>query len=114
MTEGMLPTLEQTRLLNRTLTEKVLDRAASDPQWKQQLLDDPEAAMRAADFPETQQLQQMQQSARSRGAEVRGQGGIVDVGGYMDPGVYEDKVGGPRCYWTARQCVWATAYWEEY
>ena len=54
MTESLPPTLEQIRQLNRSLTEKVLDRAASDPAWKQQLLDDPEAA--TAEFAEAQRL----------------------------------------------------------
>jgi hypothetical protein len=59
--EGM-PTPEEFRQLNRSLMEKVLDRAASDPAWKQQLLDDPEAAMRAAGFPEVQRVEEMRQS----------------------------------------------------
>ncbi len=42
MTESISPTVEQIRQLNRTLTEKVLDRAVSDPAWTQQLLDDPQ------------------------------------------------------------------------
>jgi hypothetical protein len=107
MTEGMPPTLEQTRQLNRSLTEKVLDRAASDPQWKQLLLDDPEAAMRAANFPETQQLQQMQQSSRSRGAEVTGQHHDDD-----DGGSWGGPWGGSRCYWTW-YCVWWTWSWDQ-
>jgi hypothetical protein len=45
MTENMPPTLEQIRQLNPSLMEKVLDKALSDPLWKQQLLDDPETAM---------------------------------------------------------------------
>jgi hypothetical protein len=54
MTESTPPTTpEQLRQLNRTLMEKVLDRAASDPEWKRRLLDDPEAAITEADFPET-------------------------------------------------------------
>ena len=74
MTEGILPTLAQTRQLHRSLTEKVLDKAASDPQWKQQLIDDPEAAMRAANFPEAQQLEQMRASAgAAQEGEVTGQ-----------------------------------------
>ncbi len=100
MTEGMPPTLEQSRQLNRILTEKVLDRAASDPAWRQQLLDDPEGAMRAADFPETQQLQQM----RAGTAEVRGQTHDDPFGGPGGPG------GGPRCYWTW-YCIWWTWDW---
>jgi hypothetical protein len=75
MTEGMSPTLEEFRQLNRSLMEKVLDKAASDPQWKQQLLDDPEAAFRASGFPETQRIEEMRQSAATsqEEAEVSGQ-----------------------------------------
>ena len=41
--------------------EKILDKAASNPTWKQRLLDDPEAAMQEANFPETQQLEELRQ-----------------------------------------------------
>jgi hypothetical protein len=84
---------EEYRQLNRSLTQKVLDKAASDPQWKEQLLDDPEAAMRAANFPETQQLEQMEGGAGE--PETRGH--------YRHPG---DPI---CCTW---QCVWWTQYWE--
>ncbi len=70
MTEGMPPTPQEMRQLHRDLMDKVLDKACSDPQWKQQLLDDPQAAMRAANFPEAQQLEQILQK---EAAEVRGQ-----------------------------------------
>jgi hypothetical protein len=30
--------------------QKLLDRAASDPNWKQQLIDEPEAALREGGF----------------------------------------------------------------
>lgn len=76
MTENIPPS-DESRQLSRALTEKVLDRASSDPLWKQQLLDDPEVAMREANFPELQRIEQMRQSAEaaaSREAEVRGQG----------------------------------------
>ena len=56
--EGQPPTYEQTRQMYRSLTEKVLDRAASDPEWRQLLIDDPELAMREAEFEEAQQLEQ--------------------------------------------------------
>lgn len=73
-TESRPPISEERRQLNRSLTEKVLERAASDPRWKQQLLDDPEAAMRTADFPETQQILETQASAEApEEYEVRGQ-----------------------------------------
>ena len=52
MTSEQMPTPEEYRLLERTLTEKVLDRVCTDPQWKQLLLEDPEAAMQEAAFPE--------------------------------------------------------------
>ena len=101
MAKSVPPTMEQSRQLNRQLTEKVLDRAQSDPQWKQQLLDDPEAAMRSANFPETQQLQQMQASAgASQEGEVRGQFWPGGGGGG----------GGRRCYWTW-YCIWWTWDW---
>lgn len=66
-------TFEQMRQLNRSLTEKVLDRAASDPEWRQRLLDDPEAAMQEANFPETRELQQQGGPQRPREREVVGQ-----------------------------------------
>ncbi len=72
MAESTPPTFEQFRQLNRSLNERVLDRAQSDPQWRQRLLDDPELAMHEANFPEIQQLE-----AAGREEEVRGQ--VFDV-----------------------------------
>lgn len=106
MAEEQQPTLEQTKQLNRSLTEKVLDRACSDPQWKQRLLDDPEAAMREAGFPEAEKLQEIHQSSRppasEGGEEVRGQfwpggGGGGGGGGYG------------YCPW---YCYYHTYYWD--
>ena len=73
MTENMPPIPEHIRQLNRDLMEKVLDKAASDPEWKQLLLDDPEAAMLEAGFPEAERLREMQASAQFAQEEVRGQ-----------------------------------------
>ncbi len=74
MTEGTPPTTpEESRRLNRRLMEKILDRASSDPEWKQRLLDDPEAAIMEASFPEARQLREMQASMESQEAEVTGQ-----------------------------------------
>jgi hypothetical protein len=56
------PTLLHIQNLHRGLTEKVLDRAESDPAWKQLLLDDPEAAMREAGFPEDQRFREVYES----------------------------------------------------
>ncbi len=97
MTERMPPVPEEYRQLYRSLTEKMLDRAASDPQWKQQLLDDPEAAMRAANFPELERVEQMRAGAGE--GEVRGQALPGDEGGWVPP----------HCPW---QCRWWTAYWH--
>jgi hypothetical protein len=73
MTEGTPLTLEQLRRLNRDLMEKVLDKAQSDPEWKQRLLDDPEAAIAEAGFLEVHEIQQMQEaSAQLPTEEVRG------------------------------------------
>ena len=68
MAESTPPTFEQLRQLNRSLNEQVLNRAESDPRWKQLLLDDPELAMREANFPELPQIM-----AAGREDEVRGQ-----------------------------------------
>ncbi len=78
MTESMPPegqqplTQAQIRQLQRDLTEQVLDRAESDPDFRAQLLDDPELAMREANFPAAQQLGQR---GAPQEAEVTGQGG---------------------------------------
>jgi hypothetical protein len=67
---GSMPSQEEEfRQLHRSLFAKVLDKAASDPAWKQQLLDDPEAALRAAGFAETQRIEELRQTE----AEVTGQ-----------------------------------------
>src|SRR5947209_8638470 len=71
MTESMRPTRVQLQQLQQALTEKILDKACSDSQWKQKLIEDPELAMREADFPELQQLEQASQP--SGGGEVQGQ-----------------------------------------
>jgi hypothetical protein len=72
---GSVPTHEEEyRQLYRNLTEKVLDKAASDPQWKQQLLDEPQMALQAAGFPEIQRLDEVRQSAAPQEEEeVAGQ-----------------------------------------
>ena len=68
MTEGTPPTPpEQFRQLNRDLMEKVIDKAASDPAWKQRLLDDPEAAMAEAGFPEAQRLEELEELQEVQG-----------------------------------------------
>jgi hypothetical protein len=76
MVEGMPPTPQEMKQLSRDLMEKVLDKAGSDPAWRQQLLDDPEAALRTANFPEAQQIQQIRQKEAAE--EVRGQQRFVD------------------------------------
>jgi hypothetical protein len=59
--------IEENKQLLQSLTEKVLDRAASDPLWKERLLNDAEAAMREADFPEYQRLEEIRQEAEVQG-----------------------------------------------
>jgi hypothetical protein len=100
-------TLEQTRQLQRGLMEKLLDRAASDPQFKQQVLDDPEAAMR--EFPEAQQIMQMQgakqQAAQSQEGEVTGQA----MPG-SDPSTWGPP---PTGYYPIYNCVWYSMYYQQ-
>jgi hypothetical protein len=69
--EATIPTAREEYLqLRRSLTEKILDKAASDPQWKQRLLDDRDAVLREANFPETQRLRALSQEE----AEAQGHG----------------------------------------
>ena len=57
--EGQQPLSQaQSRQLRRRLAEKVLDKAESDPDWKQLLIEDSERAMREAAFPEAHELGQ--------------------------------------------------------
>ena len=72
MTEGTPLTPEQFRQLNRALMEKVLDKAASDPEWKQRFLDDPEAAVAEPGFPEAERLWETYEGAAAE-EEVTGQ-----------------------------------------
>jgi hypothetical protein len=102
MTEESTPylTLEQAKQLNRSLMEKLLDRAASDPTWKQQLLDDPEVALRESGFPEIQQIRRMEEQA--------------EVQGHTSSGSDLSLVGtsGPhQCQWTW-YCEWWTWRWH--
>jgi hypothetical protein len=69
---SMPPQVEEFRQLHRSLFAKVLDKAASDPAWKQQLLDDPDAALRAAGFTEPQRIEELRQREVQE-AEVTGQ-----------------------------------------
>ena len=91
MTEGTPLNQVEIRQLNRDLMEKVIDRAASDPEWKQRLLDDPEAAMREAGFPEARQLQEMLASVKAQEEkEVAGQ--VFDI--------TTSEICDTRCIWT--------------
>lgn len=67
----MVTPSEEHRQQMRSLTEKVLERAASDPHWKRRLLDDPEAAVREADFPELKRLDEISDEIRQE-EETRG------------------------------------------
>ncbi len=91
MTESTPPNLEQLRQLNRDLMEKVIDKAASDVAWKQRLLNNPEAAINEAGFPEARQIQEMQASMGAQEeAEVAGQVINITVSEICDT----------RCIWT--------------
>ncbi len=80
MTE-QIPTPEEYRLLEKTLMEKILDQAATDPQWKQLLLEDPEAAMQEAAFPETHRLMEMNERVRAMQEDAEAVGHL----GYAAP-----------------------------
>jgi hypothetical protein len=76
----MVAPKEEERQLMRSLSEKVLERAANDPLWKQRLLNDAPAAMREAGFPEVERLDEIRQQEE----EVRGHYGDLMT---LDPGL---------------------------
>ena len=66
----------------------MLDRAARDPFWKQRLIDDPDAALREADFPELKRLDEIRRMKEEQTAEVRGHlGDLMSLGGSEVGGV---------------------------
>jgi hypothetical protein len=71
--------MEDLQQLNRSLMAKVIDKACSDEQWKQRLLDDPEAAMQEAGFPEFEQGHQLMAETADVGPadEVRGHADVL-------------------------------------
>jgi hypothetical protein len=89
---------EEYKQLMESLTDKVLDRAASEPLWKERLLNDAEATMREAGFPEYQRLEEIRKEAE----EVRGH--------YMDY-MTLDPAGGAFEYYTTPKC---RKYWKTY
>ncbi len=95
MTEGTPPTPEEIRQLNRDLMQKILDKAAKDPVWKQLLLDNPEAAILEAGFPEAERLREMQASVEAAREET-------EVQGQMEP---------RSC--SKMRCYSSTLYWDE-
>ena len=80
MAEGITPP-EELRQLRGSLMEKVLDRAASDPAWKERYLDDPDAAMREAGFAEeVRRIEEVRQSLGTpHEAEVSGQAAPIRI-----------------------------------
>ena len=59
--------IEEHKQLLQSLTEKVLERAASDPLWKQRLLSDAPVAMLEAGFPELERLDEIRHEEEFRG-----------------------------------------------
>ena len=57
-------TQDEYRQLERDLREKILDKAANDPEWGRQYVESPDEAMQAANFPEAQKLAEMRQSLK--------------------------------------------------
>ena len=77
---------EEYRRLEREELQALLDRAANDPQWRQLLLDDPEAAL--ADLPEAQRLMTTPPPRAENVPDA-----LQEVAGQHRRGYWED------CYW---------------
>jgi hypothetical protein len=106
--EGQQPlTQAQIRQLHRSLTEQVLDRAASDPEWRQLLIEDPDRAMEDANFPEARELEQAPAEMEVVGQRRRG--GYYGYG-YGHYG-YGYGYGRRRCRWHwSRRWGWYRTY----
>lgn len=94
---------EELERLRRETMERVLDRAGSDPEWRQRLLDDPDAAM--ADFPETQRVREMQ-STPPEGVEPLP--AEPEVVGQHQHEEHHEHRGCWQCWWSY---YW---YWDYY
>lgn len=88
------PTQEEIQQLERGLMEKTLDKAASDPDWKQKLLDDPQAAIETSGFPEAQRMQEIRDNLKPYDPEA-------------------DEVRGHDDLVTLTVCVSATSFWVQ-
>ncbi|HYP19026.1 MAG TPA: FAD-dependent monooxygenase [Chloroflexia bacterium] len=73
--ESVSPDLVRLHKMRRALAEKVLDKACEDSEWKKQLIEDPQLAMRHANFPEYQQLQRAIQPNGAQGRRPGDRGG---------------------------------------
>ena len=92
---------EELERLRRETMERVLDRAGSDPEWRQRLLDDPEAAM--ADFSETQSMREMQ---------TRPPEGVEPLAAEAEVVGHHEHEHHHRGCW---QCYWSLYwYWDYY
>ncbi len=97
MTESIPPTTpEEIQQLKRDLLEKIIDRAASDPAWKQLLLDEPDAAMQEAGSPEAERIREVQVSMEAGEAEVAGH----EYGSHGNTGIRWGNADILTCYGT--------------
>jgi hypothetical protein len=97
--------------LRITLGGKVSN--STDPVWKQQLLDDPEATLSVEDFPELKRVEELQQSTQQTsweaGVAEHGRPNEPEVAGHVMPNPYEltSRQQGFCCpFYTIRQTVY--------
>jgi hypothetical protein len=111
MAEGRPRAPEELERLRRETMERILDRASSDPEWRQRLLDDPEAAI--AEFPETQSVREMQSTPPEGVEPLPAEEEVVGHTGGGPGGPGGPGGGGPqRGCW---QCWWSWYwYWDWY
>ena len=57
-------TQEEYTQLERDLRERILEKAASDPDWMRQYVDNPHEALQAAAFPEAEKIREIHQSRK--------------------------------------------------
>jgi hypothetical protein len=57
-------THEEYKSLERSLREKILEKAANDPEWRQQYVEDPEQALQQSGIEEAQRIREVHEALK--------------------------------------------------
>ena len=90
---GQQITQEEYTKLERDLREKILEKAAGDPEWMREYVENPGDALKSAGFPEADRIREIHQGGRR-----------------VNP--QEDDVQGHDYYYWYEVCYSYTSYYE--